>query len=65
MTATPQQPTGRPADDFMTTDELLRRHRARPIATVDELAAAEDPFESNAEYDEFLADLYAFRSGLR
>lgn len=61
MTTTPQRPEDWPADDFVTTEELLRRHAAQPIAIVDDLAAAEDPFESDTEHDEFLADLYASR----
>lgn len=61
MTSAPEQPDSWPADDFVATEDLLRRHRARPVATIDDLAAAEDPFESDAEHDEFLADLYASR----
>jgi hypothetical protein len=35
---------------------------SRPAVTsVSDLAAAEDPFESDEEYEAFLADLYAFR----
>lgn len=48
-------------DDFVPTDELARRHGVRPIASVDELAAPEDPFVSDEGYAEFLADLYASR----
>ncbi len=61
MTTTPGQPDRWPADDFVTTEELVRQHGARAITTVDDLAAATDPFESDAEYEEFLADLYASR----
>lgn len=61
MTTTPQRPDGWPPDDFVSTEELLRRHAARPIATVNDLGASEDPFESDTEHDEFLADLYASR----
>lgn len=61
MTTTPEQPDHRPADDFVTTEELILRHGARPVRSVDELAADEDPFESDAEYEDFLADLYATR----
>jgi len=43
------------------TEELVRRHGVQPIASVDELAANEDPFESDQEYAEFLAELYASR----
>lgn len=61
MTTTPQQPGSWPADDFVTTAELVRRQQARPVDTVDELGAVEDPFESDIEHDDFLADLYASR----
>jgi hypothetical protein len=43
------------------TDELVRRQGVRPITSVDDLAAPEDPFGSDEEYEEFLADLYASR----
>lgn len=62
MTTTPERPGQWPADDFITTDELVRRQGVQPIDTVDDLAAAEDPFESDEEYEDFLADLYAARS---
>ena len=42
-------------------DELAHRQGVRPIQSVDELAAAVDPFESDEEYEAFLADLYASR----
>ncbi|MGH3566676.1 MAG: hypothetical protein ACRDRH_11715 [Pseudonocardia sp.] len=61
MITTPEQPEHMPADDFVATDELVRRHGARPIASVEELAASNDPFESDEEYAEFLADLYTSR----
>ena len=48
-------------DEFVSTKELVRRHGARPITSVDELAADVDPFESDEEYEAFLADLYASR----
>ena len=47
--------------NFVSTDELLRRHDARPILTVEDLAATNDPFESDTEHDDFLADLNASR----
>lgn len=46
--------------DFVTTEELIRRQGTRPLPSVDDLAA-EDPFASDEEYAEFLADLYASR----
>ena len=61
MTTTPGQPDRWPTDDFVATEELVRRQAARPITTVNDLAAAIDPFDSDAEYEEFLADLYASR----
>ena len=45
----------------MPTEELARRQGVRPIKSVEDLAAAEDPFESDEEYEAFLADLYASR----
>jgi hypothetical protein len=61
VTSTPHRPEAGPADDFTATDELVRRRRVRPIASVEDLAAADDPFESDEEYEEFLADSYASR----
>ena len=61
MTTTPDQPQQWPADDFVPTEELARRQGVHPIKSVDELAAADDPFESDEEYEAFLADLYASR----
>jgi hypothetical protein len=61
MTTTPQQPDGWPADDFISTEELVRRQGVQPLRSVTDLAADVDPFGSDEEYDEFLADLYASR----
>ena len=61
MTTTPEQPDRWPVDDFVPTAELGRRQGVQPITSVSDLAAAEDPFESDEEYAEFLADLYASR----
>ena len=61
MTSTPEHPERWPADDFVPTDELARRQGVKPIKPVDVLAAAVDPFESDEEYEAFLADLYASR----
>jgi hypothetical protein len=61
VTTTPDHPEPRPSDDFVPTEELVRRQGIRPIATVEELAAVEDPFESDEEYEAFLTDLYASR----
>lgn len=62
MTTTPERPDHWPPDDFITTEELVRRQGVQPIGSVDDLAAAEDPFESDEEYEDFVADLYAARS---
>jgi hypothetical protein len=61
VTSTPDQPRNWPDDDFVPTDVLVRQQGIRPLTSVDELAAADDPFESDAEYDEFLVDLHASR----
>jgi hypothetical protein len=62
MTTTPEQPAQWPlVDDFVPTEELIRRQGLKPITSVDELAPEEGPFESDEEYEAFLADLYAFR----
>ena len=61
MTSTPEHPDDWTADDFVPTDELAHRQGVRPIQSVDELAAAVDPFESDEEDEAFLADLYASR----
>lgn len=47
-------------EDFVSTDELIRRQGARPLGSVDYLPG-EDPFDSDDEYQAFLADLYARR----
>ena len=60
MTTIPEQPDRRATDDFVPTEELIRRQGVRPINSVEDLAA-EDPFESDEEYEAFLADLYASR----
>jgi hypothetical protein len=62
MSSTPEHPEQWPSDDdFVPTEELARRQGVRPIASVEDLAAAEDPFESDEEYEAFLADLCASR----
>ena len=62
MTTTPQQPGGWQADDVISTEELVRRQGVRPLTSAADLAADVDPFETDEEYDDFLADLYATRS---
>ena len=61
MTSTPEYPEQWPPDDFVPTEELVRRQGVKPITSVDDLAAVVDPFESDEEYEAFLADLYASR----
>lgn len=60
MTSTPDQPEHWPADDFVPTEELARRQGVEPIKSVDELAQP-GLWESDEEYEAFLADLYASR----
>jgi hypothetical protein len=60
MTSTPEQPERWPVDDFVPTEELARRQGVKPIESVDELAQP-DLWESDEEYEAFLADLYASR----
>lgn len=47
-------------EEDLPIEELARRQGSRPINSVDELAEPE-AFESGAELDEFLVDLYASR----
>lgn len=61
MTTTPDRRGNRDVDDFVPTDELVRRQGVHPVTSVHDLAAADDPFGSDEEYDRFLADLYASR----
>jgi hypothetical protein len=61
VTSRPTHPEQWPDDDFVPTEELARRQGVRPIKSVEDLAATEDPFESDEEYEAFLADLYASR----
>jgi len=61
VTTNPEHDKRWPDDDFVSTEELVRRQGVRPITSVEELAADIDPFESDEEYEAFLADLYASR----
>ena len=45
----------------MSTEELARQQGVRPLESAEDLAINLDPFEDDAEYEEFLADLYASR----
>ncbi len=60
MARTPEHPDDWPSDDFVPTEELARRQGVKPITSVDELAQP-DLWESDEEYEAFLADLYASR----
>ena len=52
------------ADEPVPVEELARRKGVRPVRSVDDMARPE-LFESDEEWQEFLADLYASRrSGL-
>jgi hypothetical protein len=50
--------TGRQTN-FVPTEELGRRQGVKPITSVDDLAAEVDPFESDEEYEAFVAHLCA------
>ena len=58
--STPSEPHERVADEFVPTDELISRQECRPFRSLEELPG-QDPFGSDEEYEEFLADLYASR----
>jgi hypothetical protein len=60
VTSTPEHLDDWPDDDFVSTEELARRRGVKPIKSVDELAQP-DLWESDEEYEAFLADLYASR----
>ena len=61
MTTTPGAAPSTRQRTTSSTEELARRQGVRPIKSVEDLAAAEDPVESDEEYEAFLADLYASR----
>lgn len=51
-------------DDEVSAEELARQQGVRPVESVDEMARP-DLFDSDEDWEEFLADLYASRrSGL-
>jgi hypothetical protein len=61
---TPEHPEHWQTDDFVPTEELARRQGVKPNPSIDELAQP-DLWESDEEYEAFLADLYASqRAGL-
>ena len=59
MSFTTEQP-GRWSTEEIPTDELAKRQGVEPIVSVGELAQP-DLWESEQEYQDFLADLYATR----
>lgn len=60
VTTTPEQLEHAPAEDDVPIEELARRQGVGPIVSLDELAQP-DVWESEKEYEDFLADLYASR----
>ena len=60
MSSTTEHPEQWPSDDFVPTEELARRQGVKPIESVDELAQP-DLWESDEEYEAFLADPCASR----
>jgi hypothetical protein len=55
-----EHPAQRQDDGEVPIEELARRQGIKPIKSVDELAQP-DFWESDEEYEAFLADLYASR----
>jgi hypothetical protein len=51
-----------PAAEDVSVDELARQQGVRPVRSVDDMTRPE-LFESDQEWDAFLADLYASRQG--
>jgi hypothetical protein len=60
VTTPDEQPTPWQDDSALSIEELARRQGVKPITSVDELAQP-DLWESDEEYEAFLADLYASR----
>ncbi len=60
MTTLDKQPEGWPPEDDLSFDELAKRQGVTPVGSLTELAQP-DLWESDEEYDAFLADLYASR----
>lgn len=58
MMSMPSEPG--PREDFVPTDELVRRQGVMPLGSVEDLVH-EDPFSSDEEYSDFLHDLYDSR----
>jgi hypothetical protein len=60
MTTPDEQPVQWQDDGELPIEELARRQGVKPIKSVEELAQP-DLWESDEEYEAFLADLYASR----
>lgn len=60
MTTFDEQPEPWPAEDDPPFEELAKRQGVTPVKSLTELAQP-DLWESDEEYDVFLADLYASR----
>ncbi|MGH3923709.1 MAG: hypothetical protein ACRDTT_12720 [Pseudonocardiaceae bacterium] len=58
LPATPE-PAQR-GEEEISTEELMRRQGVRPVESLKELAHPE-LWDSDAEYEQFIADLYASR----
>ena len=59
-----EAPTPWPSDDHVPIEELARRQGVEPVRSLDDLACPE-LWDSDEEYERFIADLYASRrSGL-
>lgn len=62
MSTTPHRSWPVPAEDFVPTEELVRRAGAKPFPPLVGLTGS-DPFASDEEHQAFLADLRASRLG--
>jgi len=60
MSSSMEQAEHWPVDDDMPVEELARQQGVQPITSLAELAQPE-LWESEQEFQEFLADLYASR----
>lgn len=60
MTATPEPVPVQRGDEEVSTEELMRRQGVGPVESLKDLAHP-DLWDSDEEYQQFLADLYASR----
>lgn len=60
VTALNEHPERWPIEEELSIEELARQQGVMPIESLDDLAQP-DLWESDEEYEEFLADLYATR----